>query len=128
MTEPAPTPASATPEDPGRWTLRSVSAACSLVLVVLALGLGGYIVGSKSGEDLDAARAEGVAVGQLTGAKAGDRQGYRSGYELGERQGYGGGYREAFRTAYQAAFRDAGLDAPSFTDFVDEAGAKAAPE
>ena len=32
------------------------------------------------------------------------------------------------RTAYQAAFREAGLDAPSFTDFDDKAGSKAAPE
>ena len=128
MTEPELDPSNQAPEGPGRWTLRSVSAACSLILVIAALALGGYIVGSNTGEDLDAARAEGVAVGQLTGAKAGDRRGYVSGYELGKRQGYGGAYREAFRTAYQAAFREAGLEAPSFTDFEDKAGSKAAPE
>jgi hypothetical protein len=93
-----------------------------LILVVVAVAAGGYLLGHGSGEDLDAARAEGVAIGAQTGARSGDRRGYVSGYRLGERQGYGGAYREAFRTSYQAAFREAGLDTPSFTDFEQKAG------
>ena len=93
-----------------------------LIVVVAAFAAGGYLLGRDSGEDLDAARAEGTAIGTQTGAKAGDRRGYVSGYRLGERQGYGGAYREAFRTTYQSAFREAGLEAPSFTDFEQKAG------
>ena len=121
MTEPAPNPAREDSGGSGRWTLRSAWAACSLILVALALGVGGYLVGSSTGADLEAARNQGLAAGVQIGAKAGDRRGYVSGYELGKRQGYGGAYREAFRTAYQAAFREVGLSAPNFTDIeLDE--------
>ena len=87
-----------------------------MILVSGLLGIGAYLIGSGTGEDLDAARAEGFAAGVESGAKAGDRRGFASGYELGKRQGYGGGYQEAFRTAYQGAFREAGLPTPRLTE------------
>ncbi len=68
--------------------------AVSLLLVAVAVGAGGYFVGSSSGEDGSAAVSAAREEGTRDGAVAGERRGRK----VGERQG-----RSAYKTAYKSA-------------------------
>jgi hypothetical protein len=83
-------------------TLRSALPYVLVTLVVvlsLAGGLVGYVLGSRSGVDLDASRMAGRQAGereaalQLTAARR------SRAFERGRRQGYRRGYRRAFAAA-----------------------------
>ena len=108
----------------GRWTLRSVSgrlfagARRDRGLAARRLHLG-----SNSGEDLDAARAEGVAVGQLTGAKDGRSRGdvYPAGLRAGSARATAAPTERPSAPPTRRPSARPGLDAPSFTDFDDKA-------
>jgi flagellar biosynthesis/type III secretory pathway protein FliH len=84
------------------------------VLVVLALAgaAGGYLIGDSTGEDLDAARAEGAEEGERLGAAEGAEEGYSEGYREGRKEGYEEAYERSYEAAYRKAFEEAGLDAP----------------
>lgn len=128
MAEPSPGTPPAPAERPGRWTLRALLVAGAVLVLGAGLGVGGYLIGSRGGVDLDEARAEGVAEGAPLGAAQGDRRGYRDGYELGRRASYAGAYRESYRAAYQAAFREVGLEAPDFAQIeIRSPGAAGTP-
>jgi hypothetical protein len=87
-------------------TSRSKSSLSIVVAVVLIAGLaaGGYLLGKSSGEDIDAAREHGMAIGKAAGSALGATQGRQA----GTRAGFARGYTDAYREAYQAA----GVDAP----------------
>jgi hypothetical protein len=82
-------------------------------LAVIALGVGGYVVGAGSGEDLDRARADGAAAGREHGAARGRERARAEGIERGRDQGYETGYETAYRRAYRAQFEEAGLEPPN---------------
>ena len=90
-----------------------VPAAAIALLVAAALGVGGYLVGKSSGEDLDAARAEGAAAGQKAGTTKGTAAGYEVGFRKGREAGFEATYAPAFRKNYSEAYEDAGLEAPA---------------
>lgn len=91
-----------------RWVLIGV-----LVLLIAAgAGVGAYFYGKSTGEDLEAARAEGTEAGQKKGSAEGAEEGYATGFEEGRAEGYGESYTETYRHAYAEAFEDAGLEPP----------------
>src|SRR5688500_18912344 len=102
--------ASPSPAPPGRVRRAALIVASAALLG--GLGAGGYALGKSSGEDLDAASAEGTAQGQLKGAAKGAEEGYAEGFATGREQGYDRTYDDAYRAAYTQAFEDAGLEAP----------------
>jgi hypothetical protein len=81
-------------------------------LLVVVLGVGAYLFGRSSGEDLDQARATGAAVGDRQGAASGRRAGYRHGFRSGLEATFEAAYVQAFRRAYQAEFENADLKPP----------------
>lgn len=93
-------------------TARRVAVAALAVVVIAAVGAGGYLVGRGSGEDLDQARADGAAAGRVEGIKAGERRGYPEGLEVGRKRGYEQTYSSAYRTAFRQAFANEDLDPP----------------
>ena len=91
-----------------RWVLVGV-----LVLLIAAgAGIGAYFYGKSTGEDLEAARAEGTEVGQKKGSAEGAEEGYAKGLEEGRAEGYEASYAQTYRHAYAEAFEDAGLEPP----------------
>jgi hypothetical protein len=112
------TPVTDKPEsEPGGGTrLKTILKRAGLALLVVLLlalgGGGGYVLGRNSGEDLDAARAEGATAGLSRGtATAGDA--YAEGEARGRRVTYGPAFRDSYRAAYREAFKDSKLDVPS---------------
>jgi hypothetical protein len=77
-------------------------AALALALLMLAAA-GGYLLGTSSGEDLDAAREAGERSGWSQGTAIGGNI-YPAGLELGRKITYGRTFRSAYRDAYQRAF------------------------
>jgi flagellar biosynthesis/type III secretory pathway protein FliH len=100
-------------ETSGSGKLRRVLVAVLVLLLLGGLGAGGYFYGKSTGEDLDAARAEGAAAGQRKGAAKGAEEGYAEGFAEGRKKGYEQTYDDAYRAAYTKAFEDAGLDPPT---------------
>jgi hypothetical protein len=94
------------------------------LLVVAALGVGAYYVGLSSGEDLDAARAEGTEAGQKRGSAEGRHDGYQEGYRVGRRRGFDEVYPGAYRDAFLRQFRLADLDAPTRVQVPDPSPAE----
>ena len=84
-----------------------------ILLIAAGAGMGAYFYGKSTGEDLDAARAEGAAAGQKKGAAKGAEKGYEEGFEEGRREAYAESFEEAYRVAYRKAFKDEGLEAPT---------------
>lgn len=85
-------------------------AALALVLLALAAS-GGYLLGTASGEDLDAARVEGEREGWKRGTATGGDV-YPAGLEIGRRITYGRTFRASYRDAYLGAFAGTGVDEP----------------
>ena len=84
-----------------------------VLLVAGAFGTGGYLIGSSTGEDLDAARAEGKSVGEEAGAKRGTAKGYAAGFRRGRAKGFERAFAPSYRKSYARAFVDAGLERPA---------------
>jgi hypothetical protein len=83
-----------------------------LLVVVVALGVGGYLFGRSTGEDLDAARAHGTALGQTEGSAKGASEGFTAGRKEGRNAAYAKSYDRSYRDGYQQAYEDAGLNPP----------------
>lgn len=77
------------------------------------LGGAGFLAGTRSGEDLGAARADGAALGQRQGDRAGAAAGYADGVAKGEAEVYRRSYDEAYRAAYTKVFEQAGVKPPA---------------
>lgn len=92
--------------------LRFVVGVVTALAVVAAIGAAGLLVGSRSGQDLDAARASGAAAGQRQGERAGARAGYEDGVARGREAVFRRSYDEAYRAAYRRAFEQAGVRPP----------------
>jgi hypothetical protein len=86
-----------------------------LVAVLIVLGVGGYLVGHSTGEDLDAAREQGTERGQRAGTARGHEEGYARGFGEGRAQSY----PEAFRAGYRTAYRDV-VEAGGYSLAADE--------
>lgn len=86
------------------------------VAVAVVLGIGGYLFGKNSGEDLEAARATGTTAGRAVGEKRGDIRGFRAGFAKGKSLGFAVSYNQAYKIAYLDAWEEAGLDAPPKKD------------
>lgn len=91
---------------------RRALAGAGVIALVLGAGVGGYLIGSSSSEDLEAAGRASAVAGERKGSAQGARAGYARGLESGRRRGYANAYPEAYKAAYLAQFQDAGLDAP----------------
>ena len=89
------------------------------VLIAAALGVGAYLVGVSSGEDVDGARAAGAEAGQKRGSAEGRHDGYQEGYRVGRRRGFDEVYPRAYRDAFLRQFRLADLDAPARVQVPD---------
>lgn len=93
--------------------VRSLMIGLVVVLLAIALGVGGYFVGKGTGEDLDAARAQGATAGKKAGTLKGTKQGFKAGFRKGKSKGYEKAYGPAYKSSYVKAYEDAGLDAPA---------------
>jgi len=85
-------------------------AALALVLLVLAAA-GGHLLGTSSGEDLDAARVAGEREGWKRGTAIGGDV-YPAGLEIGRKITYGRTFRSSYRDAYLTAFAGTGVEEP----------------
>ncbi len=94
-------------------TGRSTMIGLGVVLLAVALGVGGYFVGKGTGEDLEVARAEGTAAGKKMGTLKGTKQGFKTGFRRGNARGYDKAYGPAYKSSYVKAYEDAGLGAPA---------------
>jgi hypothetical protein len=83
-----------------------------LLAVLLSLGVGGYLVGHSTGEDLDAARQQGTEQGQREGAARGGEEGFAAGRKEGREAAYTKSYTRSYQEAYRSAYENAGLDPP----------------
>ncbi|GIK77448.1 MAG: hypothetical protein BroJett022_11380 [Actinomycetes bacterium] len=93
-------------------TTRGRIGLAALALVLLALAaVGGHLLGTASGEDLDAARAAGEREGWKRGTAVGGEV-YPSGLEIGRRITYGRSFRSSYRDAYVSAFAGTGVTEP----------------
>src|SRR5215210_3001619 len=83
-----------------------------IALVVIAVGLGaGYALGRNSGEDLDAARAEGATAGLTHGKELGGDP-YSQGEAAGRRITFPPAYRDSYRKAYLDSYEGTDFKAP----------------
>jgi hypothetical protein len=83
-----------------------------VVVIALLLGVGGYLIGKESGEDLDQARSFGEAAGIQEGREKGQQKGLKAGFDVGRTAGFNRTYGPAYRRAYRRQFDEAGLEAP----------------
>ena len=110
---------SASPSSEGRTvevSLRSVRFGALAVLAALAIGVGGYLIGKGTGEDLDAARVEGATAGKRAGAAKGSAKGFSVGFKNGRETAYKKKYGRAYKKSYAKAFEEAGLEPPKARD------------
>jgi hypothetical protein len=83
-----------------------------LAAFVVGAGLGGYLIGSSSNMDVDAARLAAAAKGREAGAELGARKGYAEGFRSARGRSYRSVYAASYRQAYAEEFKSAGLDPP----------------
>ena len=100
------------PEQPTPSRRRAIVATAA-VAIVAAAGVGGYLIGRSSGQDLEAVRAAGASAGKAAAARDGREEGYAQGLRLGRKRGYEAAFPEAYRAAYARQFRAVEVDAPT---------------
>ncbi len=83
------------------------------LVVAGVFGVGGYLIGNSTGEDLDAARAQGQEAGEKAGAARGAAKGFATGFKKGRDKGFGRAYAPSYKKSYAQAFEDSGLEKPS---------------
>jgi hypothetical protein len=76
-------------------------------------GAGGYLIGHSTGEDLNAARAQGQEAGEEAGATRGAAKGFATGFKKGRDKGFDRAYAPSYKKSYAQAFEDSGLEKPS---------------
>jgi hypothetical protein len=74
-----------------------------LAVLIVAVGIGGYLTGRSGGPDLNVARGAGEKEGRATGTTRGYPRGFEAGMARGERAGYRQTYRRAYKAAYDKA-------------------------
>lgn len=84
----------------------------TVVIVCVAVGIGAYLIGKGSGEDIDSARVSGRAAGREAGAIKGATEGYAKGFKKGRDRGFLKSYRANYKGYFKRAFKEAGLDVP----------------
>lgn len=99
----------------GGSTRKRILLAAAAVLLIALAGAGGYLAGSNSGADLEAARTAGEKAGWRRGTAIGG-EAYPAGLAQGRKITYGRTFRAAYRSAYLHAYKGSGVDAPK----VDE--------
>ncbi len=83
-----------------------------IVLIAGLVGVGGYVVGKSSGDDLDTARLEGEFAGKRTGAVEGATSGYAAGFKKGRDLAFRKSYASSYRRNYIRAYEDVGMEPP----------------
>jgi hypothetical protein len=98
------------------WTrrdaLRRWGIVALVVLLFVAIAVGGYAIGASQVSDVDSARQAGIKAGQKRGAATGSREGYAKAFHSAREHAFGPAYRDAYRAAYLDAFDRADLAAP----------------
>ncbi len=102
-------------ELPGRpeVNLKRAGGVAAIVLVSLVVGVGAFLIGRSTGDDLEKARLEGETAGRQAGAIEGAAEGYAAGFRKGRERGFRKAYVPAYRTYYKRALEQAGLDVPA---------------
>lgn len=95
-----------------RRLLRHWALVLPLVVVFVAVAIGGYSLGASQRSDADRARQAGTIAGEVRGRAVGTIEGYPSAFRSARRHAYHVAYREAYRSAYRSAFERADLTAP----------------
>ena len=103
----------------GALASRRVAYLIVVVSLVVGAGMGGYLIGSSSGEDLGAARQASAAAGEKDGAASGATEGYARGLKPARTRGFAEAYPAAYEVAYLKELREAGLDAPARVSVPD---------
>jgi hypothetical protein len=96
-----------------RRVVRRRTLAVAATVAIVAIGAGGYAIGTSQGVEADATVQAGMAAGELRGAAVGAREGYASAFKPARERAFDAAYREAYRTAYREEFETAGLAVPS---------------
>ena len=91
---------------------RLIARVALVVSACLLVGVGGYLIGKGTGDDLDAARQEGELAGRQAGAIQGASEGYPAGFRKGRARGFRKAYVRAYRIYYIRAYEQAGQDPP----------------
>ena len=92
---------------------RRMAIGALLILTSAAVGVGAYLLGSNSGPDVDAAKADAARVGARDGAARGRQAAYEQGFKTGRRVGFRDVYRPTRNRTYRRQLTDAGVDAGS---------------
>jgi hypothetical protein len=82
------------------------------LILVVAGGAGGFLLGRAGSPSLGDARAEGARAGAKAGKRDADRSGYREGFDVGRKRGYLEQYEPAYRQAFRLEFKGAGYSPP----------------
>ncbi len=92
--------------------IQFIAAVGIVTLVALLLGIGAFLIGKDSGQDLNQARTLGETAGTTSGRAEGRKRGFEAGYRAGRADGFLLTYAPAYKRAYQAQFDEVGLEAP----------------
>lgn len=95
-------------KDDKRWR---ATLAVWLVLgavVWAGIGVGGFVIGKASEDELGAAKAAGVHRGEIAGAAAGRQRAQSKARHDGYKKAYTRGYRKSYRSAYDKVLNGGG--------------------
>ena len=95
-----------------RRRLRRLAIAIPVLLVGLAIGIGGFAIGQSQVVDADQAQEKGFEAGREQGIEVGAREGYDEAFRSARRDAFAAAYGDSYRSAYLAEFAAADLPAP----------------
>lgn len=90
-----------------RWAL-----AAAAILGALAIGAGGYAIGSAQVNDADSAAHAGLVAGERRGSAVGTREGYARAFKPAREHAYDKAYRDTYIEVYRRQFEKADLSVP----------------